>query len=169
MFVWLSSRDLFIFSVSFFLFFPYFFYWSLLYKRESISIHLKVSTLEAYLLFTCGKILSAFIFSILISLLKLICKEKNSCLNQDVNPYFLPHMPMSVEGSTVTSAFYHASACSFPGGSYSKLSCGAILTVCSLKFIPFWLRKTSVNVEMYQLSFCVFICHSHSGISSFFW
>ena len=41
----------------------------------------------------------------------------------------------------------------FPGGSYLKLSCGAISTVCS-QFIPFWLTKIS-GLSKHQLSFRV--------------
>ena len=53
------------------------------------------------------------------------------------------------------------SSCSFPGGSYSKLSNRATFTVWSHTFILFWLTKTSVSVKMYQLSLVVlfyFIC-----------
>ena len=45
---------------------------------------------------------------------------------------------------------------------------GAIFSVCSHTFILFWLRKTSVSIETYQLSFHMFICASHPEISSFF-
>ena len=45
-----------------------------------------------------------------------------------------------------------------PGGFYSKLSCDAIFTVCLHTFMLLWLRKTSISVETYQLSFHVFIC-----------
>ena len=48
------------------------------------------------------------------------------------------------------------------------ISCDVIFTVCSHAFILFWLRTSSMCVETYQLSFHVFICASHSEISSFF-
>ena len=35
-------------------------------------------------------------------------------------------------------------------------TCGSIFTMCSRTFTLLWLRKTSVIVEMFQLSFCVF-------------
>ena len=35
---------------------------------------------------------------------------------------------------------------------------GTIFTMCSHTFILFWLRKTSVIVKMFQLSFCVCVC-----------
>ena len=49
----------------------------------------------------------------------------------------------------------------------SSPSRGAIFTNCSHTFV-FWLRKTSVSVETYQLSVRVFICASHCEISFFF-
>ena len=57
--------------------------------------------------------------------------------------------------------------CTYPGTSYPKLSHSTIFTVCSLTFTLFWLRKTSVIVETYQLSFCVFIWNFHPEISVF--
>ena len=45
------------------------------------------------------------------------------------------------------------SCCSFRGGSYSKQSHKAIFKACSHKFIFFWLRKASVSVRTFQLSF----------------
>ena len=39
-----------------------------------------------------------------------------------------------------------------------KLLDGTFFTVCSQTFILFWLRKTSVIVNMFQLSFCVCVC-----------
>ena len=55
------------------------------------------------------------------------------------------------------------------GGTYPKLSWGPIFIVCSHTFTLFWLRKISVIVETFQLSFRVFICAFHLEISSFFW
>jgi hypothetical protein len=52
-----------------------------------------------------------------------------------------------------------------PSGSYLKLSCGIIFTVCSHTFTLLWLRKTSVNVETYQLSFRVFMYAFHLKIT----
>ena len=50
------------------------------------------------------------------------------------------------------------SSCFFPGVSCSKLSLGAIFTIYSDIFIPFWLRKISVSAELYNLSFlCIFV------------
>ena len=49
-----------------------------------------------------------------------------------------------------------------------KLSPGTIFTVCSHTFIFFWLRKTSVSVRTYHLSFHVFICAFYLAISPFF-
>ena len=40
---------------------------------------------------------------------------------------------------------------------------------CSHTFTVFWLKKISVIVETYQLSFCVFVCAFHPNSSSFFW
>ena len=48
-----------------------------------------------------------------------------------------------------------------------KLSCGVIFSVCSHTFILLWLRKASMSVETYPLSFRMFICASHPEISSF--
>ena len=45
---------------------------------------------------------------------------------------------------------------------------GVIFTICSNTFILFWLRKISVIINMFQLSFHVFICGFHLEISSFF-
>ena len=50
----------------------------------------------------------------------------------------------------------------------SKCESGALFTMCSCTFIVFWFRKTSTFVEMFQLSFCVFMCAFHLEISSFF-
>ena len=46
----------------------------------------------------------------------------------------------------------------------------AVFTMCSHSFTVFWLRKTSVIVEMFQLSFCMFtcVCAFCLEISSFF-
>ena len=51
---------------------------------------------------------------------------------------------------------------------YSKLLHDPIFAMYSNIFTLFWLRKTSVIVKTYQLSFCVFICAFHPEISSFF-
>ena len=48
------------------------------------------------------------------------------------------------------------------------LSRGAVLTVCSHIFTLFWLRKTSVIVEILQLFFRMFVYAFHPDISSFF-
>ena len=48
------------------------------------------------------------------------------------------------------------------------LSLGAIFTVWSHTFFLFWLRKTSVIVETFQLNFRVFMCAFHPENSSFF-
>ena len=42
-----------------------------------------------------------------------------------------------------------------PDGTFQKLLHSAIFTVCSHTFTLFWLRKTSVIIEIYQMSFCV--------------
>ena len=42
-----------------------------------------------------------------------------------------------------------------------------VFTVCSHTFTLFWLRKTSVIIEMFQWSFHVFMCVFHLEISSF--
>ena len=44
----------------------------------------------------------------------------------------------------------------------------AIFTMCLQIFTLFWLRKTSVVVEIYQISFRVFVCAFHPEISLFF-
>ena len=49
----------------------------------------------------------------------------------------------------------------FPPGSYWTLSRGTIYTVHSHTFILSWLRKTSVSVKTYQISFWVCICAFH--------
>ena len=41
---------------------------------------------------------------------------------------------------------------------FRKLSRGTVFTVCSHTYTLFWLRKTSVMVEVFQLSFHVFVC-----------
>ena len=45
---------------------------------------------------------------------------------------------------------------------------GAIFIVCSHTFTLFWLRKTYVIVEIYQISFRVFVCAFPLKISPFF-
>ena len=54
------------------------------------------------------------------------------------------------------------------GGIFPKLSCDTVFTVCWHTFTLFWLRKTSVIVETFQLSFRVFVCAVHPEIYSFF-
>ena len=43
----------------------------------------------------------------------------------------------------------------------------AIFTVCSHTFTLFWLRKTAVIIKIYQISFLVYVCAFPSEISSF--
>ena len=45
---------------------------------------------------------------------------------------------------------------------------GIVFTVCSHTFTLFWLRKTSVLIETFQLGFLVFMCTFHQAIFSFF-
>ena len=54
------------------------------------------------------------------------------------------------------------------GSTYPKLSYGTVFTMCSHTFTLFWLRKTSVIVKIFQLSFRVLMCAFHPKISSFF-
>ena len=53
-------------------------------------------------------------------------------------------------------------------GSYSKLSCGTMLTMCLHTFILFWLTETSVSVVTCQVSVCSFIFVFRLETSSFF-
>ena len=46
--------------------------------------------------------------------------------------------------------------------------CDAIFTVCLHTFILFWLRKTSVIVEIFKIRFHVFVCAFFLEISSIF-
>ena len=45
---------------------------------------------------------------------------------------------------------------------------GTIFTVCSHTFTLFWLRKTSVIIEIYKINLHVFVCAFPPEISSFF-
>ena len=53
-------------------------------------------------------------------------------------------------------------------GTFPILSRGAIFTMYSYTFTLFWSRKY-VIIEMFQLSFCVFMWAFHREISSFLW
>ena len=50
---------------------------------------------------------------------------------------------------------------------HGKDGVGTIFTICSHTFTFFWPRKTSV-IEIYQISFSVFVCAFPPEISSFF-
>ena len=45
----------------------------------------------------------------------------------------------------------------------------ALSLSCVYIYLLFWLRNTSVIVETYQWSFCVFMCGFHLENTSFFW
>ena len=55
-----------------------------------------------------------------------------------------------------------------PVGTFRKLSSDVIFVVYSCTFALFWLRKTSVTVKIFWISFCVFVCAFPSEVSSIF-
>ena len=56
----------------------------------------------------------------------------------------------------------------FPGGTFQKLCSDVIFVVCSHTFTLFWLRKMSVTIKIFRISFCVFVYAFPLEISSIF-
>ena len=82
---------------------------------------------------------------------------KSSEVNTRWFPFNFPSIPFT------PSPFL---SCTYSRGTFPKLSCDAVFTVCSHTFTLFWSRKTSMITKTFQLSFCV--CVFHLAISSFF-
>ena len=55
-----------------------------------------------------------------------------------------------------------------PGGIFQRLCSDVIFAVCSHTFTLFWLRKTSVTIKIFQISFRVFTWACPTVISSIF-
>ena len=54
-----------------------------------------------------------------------------------------------------------------PGGIFQKLSCDAIFVMCLHTFTLFWLRKTSVTIKIFWISFRVCVCLSIGDLFNF--
>ena len=70
--------------------------------------------------------------------------------------------------STITDDFLDQKRVNVCEHTVNTVPDSAVFTVCSHTFTLFWSRKTSVIVEIFQLSICVFVCAFRPVISSFF-
>ena len=87
----------------------------------------------------------------------ILSSRHNPGINLRYFPFNFPYIPPLLPSS-----------CYFPCWLLLKIVTGTIFSAYSHTFILFWLRKTSVSVKMYQLSFHVLICAFHPEISTFF-
>ena len=105
----------------------------------------------------------------------------SSIHNPSINLRWFPFILSSIHNPSINHRWFPFNFVSIPissrthsGGTLPNLSCGAVFTVCSHTFTLFWLRKTSEIIEMFQLSFHVFVCLSSGDlifsviVSSFF-